>query len=229
MNPGEQRGSGKISMPRESMAARRKRAERINTILHSAYPEARTALRHRNPLQLLISTILSAQCTDERVNQVTATLFSTYQTAADFVDADPQRLEREIRPTGFFRAKTRNIQGCCRGLLELYDGEVPRTMEELTRLPGVGRKTANVVLGSAYGIAAGVVVDTHVARLSGRMGLSAHGDPEKIEADLMQLLPPEEWIGFSHRMIFHGRQVCTARRPRCAECTVGRLCPAFAP
>lgn len=216
-------------MPRETLAARQKRAGRINDILRSCYPEAHTALRHENPLQLLVSTILSAQCTDERVNQVTRTLFATYKTAADFAGADPRQLEEDIRPTGFFRNKARNIQGCCRGLLASHGGKVPRSLEELVRLPGVGRKTANVVLGSAFGIATGVVVDTHVARLSRRLGLSAQKTPEKIEADLMKLLPQEEWIDFSHRLIFHGRQVCAARKPRCADCRVGNLCPSYAP
>jgi endonuclease-3 len=216
-------------MPRETLAARQKRAGRINDILRSCYPEAHTALHHENPLQLLVSTILSAQCTDERVNQVTRTLFATYKTATDFATADPRQLEEDIRPTGFFRNKARNIQGCCRGLLMSHGGKVPRSLEELVRLPGVGRKTANVVLGSAFGIATGVVVDTHVARLSRRLNLSAQKTPEKIEADLMKLLPQKEWIDFSHRLIFHGRQVCAARKPRCAECRVGTLCPSYAP
>lgn len=215
-------------MARESLAARRKRTQKINDILKQEYPEARTALKHTTPLQLLVSTILSAQCTDERVNQVTRTLFKTYKSVADFAGADLRQLEDDIRPAGFFRNKAKSIQGCCRGLLEKHDGKVPRTMEELVRLPGIGRKTANVVLGSAFGIAVGVVVDTHVARLAGRMELSTQKYPEKIEADLMKLMPREEWIDFSHRMIFHGRRVCMARKPRCADCPVGKLCPSYA-
>jgi endonuclease-3 len=215
-------------MAQESFVARQKRAVKINDLLRQVYPEARTALKHRSPPQLLISTILSAQCTDERVNQVTKTLFVTYNTVADFAGAELTQLENDIRPTGFFRNKARNIRGCCRELLEEHDGKVPRTLAELVKLPGVGRKTANVVLGSAFGLAEGVVVDTHVARLAGRMRLSAQKNPEKIEADLIKLLPKEEWIGFSHRMIFHGRRVCAARKPRCLDCSVGKLCPSYA-
>ena len=221
--------SGNTVMARESFAARRKRAVKINDLLRQAYPEARTALKHRSPLQLLVSTILSAQCTDERVNQVTRTLFVRYKTVADFAGAELKQLENDIRPTGFFRNKARNIQGCCRDLLEQHGGKVPRTLAELVRLPGVGRKTANVVLGSAFGLAEGVVVDTHVARLAGRMRLSAQKNPEKIEADLMKLLPKEEWIGFSHRMIFHGRRICAARKPRCSDCPAGKSCPSYVP
>jgi len=216
-------------MKKESVAAKRERAIEINEILKRIYPDSQTALRHRNPVQLLVATILSAQCTDERVNEVTKTLFKKYRTAADYANADPEELENDIRPTGFFRNKTKSIQGCCRGLIEKHGGKVPRTMQDLVKLPGVGRKTANVVLGSAYGIVSGVVVDTHVARLAGRLKLSDQRNPEKIEADLMKLLPEEEWIGFAHRLIFHGRRVCQARRPRCSDCAVGHLCPAFAP
>jgi len=216
-------------MTKESAAAKRDRANEINVILKKIHPDAQTALRHRNPVQLLVATILSAQCTDERVNEVTKTLFKKYRTASDYADADAEELENDIRPAGFFRNKTKSIQGCCRGLLEKHGGKVPRSMQELVQLPGVGRKTANVVLGSAYGIVSGIVVDTHVARLSGRLKLSSQRTPEKIEADLMKLLPEDEWIGIAHRLIFHGRRVCQARKPRCAECAVGHLCPAFAP
>jgi len=214
---------------KETLVARRKRAIKINSILAQTYPEAKTALRHRNPVQLMVATILSAQCTDVRVNEVTKTLFAKYKGAADYADADPAELEHDIRPTGFFRNKAKNIKACCRELLEKHGGEVPRTISELVHLPGIGRKTANVILGSAFGLTSGVVVDTHVARLSGRLKLSAQNNPEKIEADLMKLLPPEEWIGFAHRLIFHGRRVCPARKPRCAECTIGQLCPSYAP
>lgn len=214
---------------KETLAARRSRTIKINSILAQAYPEATTALEHRSPLQLLVATILSAQCTDKRVNEVTKSLFVKYQGAADYAAADPAELENDIRPTGFFRNKAKSIKGCCQELLEKHGGEVPPTISDLVQLPGIGRKTANVVLGSAFGIASGVVVDTHVARLSGRLKLSAQKNPEKIEADLMKLLPQEEWIGFAHRLIFHGRRVCPARKPRCAECTIGGFCPSFAP
>ena len=201
------------------------RARDVVRLLAAEYPEARCALKFRDPLQLLIATILSAQCTDERVNQVTRFLFAKYRTAADYADADPGEFEREIRPTGFYRNKAKNIRACCRGLVEEYGGKVPGQMAELVRLPGIGRKTANVVLGTAMGLATGVVVDTHVIRLSRRMGLTRHLDPEKIERVLMKLIPPEEWIDFSHRMIWHGRRVCAARRPACERCRLRDVCP----
>ena len=215
-------------MAAESHIAKRKRAIQINAVLSGTYPDARTALHYQNPLQLLVATILSAQCTDERVNKVTRLLFVKYKSAADYAAADVEALQEDIRSTGFFRNKAKNIRGCCQELVEKHGGKVPPTMEELVQLPGVGRKTANVVLGSAFGIASGIVVDTHVARLAARLRLSARKNPEQIEADLMKLLPLEEWIGFSHRLIFHGRQVCQARKPRCAVCPIGRLCPSFA-
>jgi endonuclease-3 len=189
------------------------------------YPAARCALEFHNPLELLIATILSAQCTDQRVNLVTRDLFARYRTAADYAQAPLPRLERAIQSTGFFRNKAKNIQACCRQLVERHGGEVPRTMEELVALPGVGRKTANVVLGTAFGLASGVVVDTHVARLSKRLGLTRHRDPLKIERDLMETVPRKAWIDLSHRLIQHGRQVCLARRPRCEECGLNRICP----
>jgi endonuclease-3 len=182
------------------------------------------ALKHENPFQLLISTILSAQCTDERVNQVTATLFPKYPTPKDFAYANPRDLEKDIRPTGFFRNKTKSIMGASKKIVEEFGGAVPRTMEELLTLPGVARKTANVVLGTAFGIAAGIVVDTHVQRLSGRLDLSRNEEPKKIEQDLMQIIPQERWILFSHQLIWHGRRVCQARKPRCTECNLERLC-----
>lgn len=192
--------------------------------LDEAYPAAACALKHQNAFQLLISTILSAQCTDERVNQVTATLFPKYPDAKAFAYANPADIEREIRPTGFFRNKTKSIMGASKKIVEEFHGEVPRTMEELLTLPGVARKTANVVLGTAFGIAAGVVVDTHVQRLSERLDLTKNTDPKKIEQDLMQVIPQDRWILFSHQLIWHGRRVCQARKPRCVECNLERLC-----
>ena len=200
------------------------RAKKILERLERAYPAAQCALRHENPLQLLVSTILSAQCTDERVNQVTQALFQKYKTAADFAYADPREFEKEIRPTGFFRSKTKSILGATKLLVEKFGGEVPRTMEELLTLPGVARKTANVVLGTAFGISSGVVVDTHVTRLSRRLDLSREEDPKKIEQDLMPIVPKARWIVFSHQLIWHGRLVCQARKPKCGECPVEDLC-----
>jgi endonuclease III len=201
------------------------RANEINRRLKKAYPTAHCALNHTSPLELLIATILSAQCTDERVNQVTASLFRKYRTCEDYLQVAPQELEQDIRPTGFFRNKTKSIQGACRMLLEKYRGNIPKTMEELLLLPGVARKTANVVLGVAFAIPSGVVVDTHVGRLARRMGLTRDERPDKVEADLMALLPRKEWINFSHRMIMHGRQICIARKPRCSICPVANICP----
>jgi endonuclease-3 len=182
-------------------------------------------LRHDNAFQLLIATILSAQCTDERVNQVTSGLFERYPTARAIADLPLETLEREIKSTGFFRNKARNIKACCQQLVEQYDGDVPQAMDELVKLPGVGRKTANVVLGTAFGIAVGVVVDTHVTRISRRLGLTRNATAEKIEQDLMKVLPRSEWIDFSHRVIHHGRKTCKAARPRCDDCCLLELCP----
>ena len=200
-------------------------AEEINRRLKKAYPKAACALNHTSPLELLIATILSAQCRDERVNQVTASLFRTYRTCEDYLQVSPQELEEDIRPTGFFRNKTKSIQGACRVLLERFGGNIPKTLDELIVLPGVARKTANVVLGVAFGIPSGVVVDTHVGRLARRMGLTKNERPDKVETDLMSLLPKSEWIDFSHRMILHGRQICIARNPRCRDCTIASICP----
>lgn len=208
-----------------STDATRQRARTIVRRLSKAFPEVHTALEHRTPLQLLVATILSAQCTDERVNRVTKDLFQKYLAAEDYTAAPAGELERDIQPTGFFRNKARSLRGCCKLLAEKHAGQVPRTMPEMLELPGVGRKTANVVLGSAYGLTTGVVVDTHVGRLSRRMGLTKHTDPEKIEQDLMRVIPKAGWIKFSHRMIFHGRQVCTARKPRCSDCCLHDVCP----
>lgn len=204
--------------------ALRSRARKIFQGLAKLYPDAHCALAHQNPLQLLVATILSAQCTDVRVNLVTPALFARYPTAKDFAEANPAELEGLIRSTGFFRAKARSIQSCCRQLLEKHHGEVPRTMEELVPLAGVGRKTANVVLGNAFSTP-GITVDTHVRRLSQRLGLTEQEDPAKIEQDLNALLPAKEWTMFSHRMIFHGRQVCHARKPKCDGCALAMICP----
>ncbi len=206
-------------------ASKKRHARKIAAQLAVDYADAQCALNFSSPLELLVATILSAQCTDQRVNLVTARLFKRYRSAQDYADASSAELEREIQSTGFFRNKAKNIQSCCRLLVERHDGQVPQTLDELVVLPGVGRKTANVVLGTAFGIASGVVVDTHVTRLSQRMGLTAETDAVRIERDLMQMLPREAWIDFSHRMIHHGRQVCIARRPRCAECSLQKICP----
>lgn len=192
--------------------------------LDEAYPAATCALKHENAFQLLISTILSAQCTDERVNIVTASLFPKYPNAKAFAYANPRELEQDIRPTGFFRNKTKSIMGASTRIIEEFRGEVPKTMDELLTLPGVARKTANVVLGTAFGIASGVVVDTHVQRLSGRLDLSRNSDPRKIEQDLMKIVPQNKWILFSHQLIWHGRRVCRARTPKCLECNLESLC-----
>jgi len=193
--------------------------------LHRARPEARVELRHGSPLELLIATILSAQCTDERVNLVTPVLFRKWPDATALARAPLPDLEATIRSTGFFRAKARSIKACCQALLERHGGEVPRTMEEMVRLPGVGRKTANVVLGAGYGIPSGIVVDTHMARVAARLGLTRETDPVRIERDLLALVPREEWIFFSIAAILHGRYVCQARRPRCGACPLNPHCP----
>ena len=210
---------------RESKVAKAERARTILGRLKKEYPDARCALDHGDAYQLLVATILSAQCTDARVNLVTPALFARYPTAQVLAAADPAEVEELIRSTGFFRNKTKSLIGMARALLAGHGGEVPRTMEELRVLPGVGRKTANVVLGNAYGINEGVTVDTHVTRLSRLLGLTRHDDPVKIEQDLMQLFPQEEWALLSHLLIVHGRQVCIARRPRCPACVLADLCP----
>src|SRR5271169_5472409 len=201
--------------------------QRVGTILQKldeSYPNVTCALEHHTAFQLLISTILSAQCTDERVNRVTKTLFVKYRTPKDFAYANPAELEQDIRPTGFFRNKTKSIIGAGKKIAEEFGGEVPRTMDELLTLPGVARKTANVVLGTAFGIAVGVVVDTHVTRLSNRLDLSRNSDPKKIEQDLMRVIPQDKWVLFSHQLIWHGRKVCQARKPKCFACNLEPLC-----
>jgi len=192
--------------------------------LDEAYPDALCELKHENAFQLLISTILSAQCTDVRVSQVTQTLYKKYPNPKAFAYATPSELEQEIRPTGFFRNKTKSVMGASKAIVEQFGGEVPRTMEEILTLPGVARKTANVVLGTAYGIPSGVVVDTHVQRIANRLDLTRNEDPKKIEQDLMQVIPQERWIQFSHQIIWHGRRVCVARKPKCMECNMESLC-----
>jgi endonuclease-3 len=201
-----------------------RRVAAILAKLDETYPNATCELNHENPFQLLISTILSAQCTDVRVNQVAETLYKKYPDPKAFAYATPSELEKEIRPTGFFRNKTKSVMGASKAILEKFGGEVPRTMEEILTLPGVARKTGNVVLGTAYGIASGVVVDTHVLRLSNRLDLSREEDPKKVEQDLMKIIPQEKWIEFSHQLIWHGRRVCQARKPKCIECNLEPLC-----
>jgi endonuclease-3 len=201
----------------------RTRASRIVRKLAKLYPDAHCALHYENPLQLLVATILSAQCTDERVNRVTPALFARYPDAKAFATAEQAELEKMIQSTGFFRNKAKNIIACCRQLVDLYDGAVPQTMEALVPLPGIGRKTANVILGNCFDVP-GIPVDTHVSRLSQRMGLSEHDDPVKIERDLMGLIAKKAWTMFGHRMIFHGRQVCHARKPMCEKCQLSALC-----
>jgi endonuclease III len=201
-----------------------KRVAAILAKLDEAYPQAVCELKHENAFQLLISTILSAQCTDVRVNEVTETLYKKYTSPEAFAYANPSELEKEIRPTGFFRNKTKSIMGASKAIVATFGGQVPRTMEELLTLPGVARKTGNVVLGTAFGIAVGVVVDTHVMRLSRRLDLTKQEEPKGIEQDLMRILPKEKWIQFSHQLIWHGRRVCYARKPNCRECNLESIC-----
>ena len=212
-------------MPRETTAAKTARLKKIIAGLRKIYPDAHCELNHASPLELLVATILSAQCTDKRVNLVTAELFKKYHSAADYANASTAEFEQDIKSTGFYRNKAKNIQACCRKLVERHAGKVPRTMEELTQLDGVGRKTANVVLGNAFGLNAGVVVDTHVARLSHRLGLTNEKEPAKIEQVLMKLVPQQQRTLFSHWLIWHGRRRCGARKPACGECEIKGLCP----
>ena len=212
-------------MFRENQAAKTTRVKKIMAGLRAAYPDAHCELNFSNPLELLVATILSAQCTDKRVNIVTAELFKKYRSAADFANAPLAELEQAVRTTGFYRSKAKNIKACCAALVEKFGGEVPRTMEELHALAGVGRKTANVVLGNAFDINVGVVVDTHVARLSNRLGLAKGTDAVKLEQELMKLVPREQWTLFSHWLIWHGRRRCAARSPDCLNCEIKKLCP----
>lgn len=219
--------SGKVSRVTKLARAAGTDPQRIAAILaklDEAYPNATCELKHENAFQLLISTILSAQCTDVRVNQVAERLYKKYPDPRAFAYATPSELEHEIRPTGFFRNKTKSVMGASTAIIEKFGGEVPRTMEEILTLPGVARKTANVVLGTAYGIPSGIVVDTHVQRIANRLDLTRNEDPKKIEQDLIQLIPKEKWIQFSHQIIWHGRRVCQARKPKCVECNMETLC-----
>ena len=212
-------------MPRETYAARYERTQKIISALKQTYPDAHCELNFSNPLQLLIATILSAQCTDKRVNIVTAELFKKFHSAKDFADAPLVDIEAAVKTTGFFRNKAKNLKACCAALVEKFGGEVPRTMDELHALAGVGRKTANVVLGNAFNINIGVVVDTHVTRLANRLGLAKGADAVKLELELDQLVPQNEWTLFSHWLIWHGRRRCAARKPDCANCEIQKLCP----
>jgi endonuclease III len=203
----------------------KQRTKKIIARLKKAYPDAKCSLNHSNPLELLIATILSAQCTDERVNIVTADLFRKYRSCADYLKAPASELQNDVRTTGFFRNKTKSIQGACKMLKEEFQDQVPQSIDELLKLPGVARKTANVVLGNAFGIASGVVVDTHVSRISRRLGLTKNTQPEKIERDLVEIVPKSDWIDFSHLLIYHGRKICKARKPLCESCVVEKYCP----
>lgn len=203
----------------------KQRTRKIIRLLRRQYPDAHCSLNHSTPLELLLATILSAQCTDERVNMVTADLFRKYRSAQDYLNVPLEELEQDIRSTGFFHNKAKSIQGTCRMITERFGGRVPDRFEDLLELPGVARKTANVVMGNAFGVASGVVVDTHVSRLSQRLGLTEHDNPEKIERDLAELVPKKDWVDFSHLLIYHGRNVCKARLPQCSECVLESLCP----
>jgi len=201
------------------------RTLKVIELLEKEHPDAKIALHYTNPLELLVATILSAQCTDERVNKVTQALFKKYTKAEDYAHADLTELEQDIRSTGFYRNKAKNIKKCCQLLVEKYNSQVPRTMEELLELPGVARKTANIVLSNAYGVIAGVAVDTHVRRLAQRLGLTENEDPAKIETDLMNIVPRDKWMRITDLLIFHGRRVCVARKPKCNVCVLNKICP----
>jgi endonuclease-3 len=215
--------TAKGTLTRESPIEQR--APEIIKRLTKAYPDAHVALDFTNPLECLIATILSAQCTDERVNMVTKTLFKKYRKAADYLAVPDAELAADIKPTGFFNQKTKSVRGACARIVEVYDGKVPDTMEELITLPGVARKTANIVLGNSYDVVVGIAVDTHVRRVGERLGFTERTDPNKIEQDLMRLIPEERWFGFTYVIIDHGRATCVARKPRCGECPVNDLCP----
>lgn len=201
------------------------RVRKLQVLLAEAYPEARCELNHRNAYELLVATILSAQCTDARVNQVTPAFFARFPNAQALAQASQEEVEALIRSTGFYRNKAKALLGMAKALVERHGGEVPRDMEAMVQLPGVGRKTANVVLGTAYGLATGIVVDTHVARVAQRLGLTTEDDPERIEQDLMALFPKDQWVALGHRLVLHGRYVCTARKPACSSCVLAEMCP----
>jgi endonuclease-3 len=201
------------------------RVVKIIDLLGKEHPDARIALDHSNTLELLVATMLSAQCTDERVNMVTKSLFKKYRRAEDYADADLKQLERDIKPTGFYRNKAKNLKACSKMLVEKFSSNVPRTMEEMLELPGVARKTANIVLSNSYGVVEGIAVDTHVRRLAKRLALTENDDPNKIEQDLMRIVPRDKWMRFTDLIIFHGRRICTAKKPKCAACVVNKLCP----
>lgn len=208
-----------------SVSVERKRINRILSILSKAYPNAKVALHFSNPLEMLVSTILSAQCTDERVNLVTKDLFKKYKTPEDYAKSEINEFEAMIRSTGFYRSKAKNIRNACQIIVEKFDSKVPRTMNELTSLPGIGRKTANIILSNSYGVIEGIAVDTHVVRVSKKLGLTNAKKPDKIEQDLMKLIKKESWVSFTYQMIEHGRQICNARKPLCNQCLLKRLCP----
>ncbi len=214
-----------MKQPQNTNSDDQNRTLKIIELLEKEHRDAKIALNHTNPLELLIATILSAQCTDERVNIVTKTLFKKYRSIEDYAGADLKELEQDIRSTGFYRNKARNIKKCCQMILDKFGSQVPKTMEEILELPGVARKTANIVLSNAYGVVEGIAVDTHVRRLSRRLGLTANDNPDKIEQDLMKLVPKSKWMRFTELLIFHGRKTCTAKRPKCETCVVNKLCP----
>ena len=203
----------------------KEKIQEIIRLLEAEHPDAKIALEFSNPLELLVATMLSAQCTDKRVNEVTKTLFKKYRKPEDYVNVELEELEKDIKPTGFYKNKARNLKRCCKVLIEKYNSEVPRSMEEMLKLPGVGRKTANLVLSNAYGIVEGIAVDTHVRRVARRLGLTENSNPEKIEKDLMEKVPREKWARFTDLLIFHGRRVCSSRKPKCSNCVLNKLCP----
>jgi len=214
-----------ISKPADIKRDNKTRVLEIIGLLEKEHPDAKIALNYTNPLELLVATILSAQCTDRRVNIVTKALFQKYRKAEDYAKADLNELEEDIRPTGFYRNKAKNIKKCCQILVEKFNSHVPKTMKEMLELPGVARKTANIVLSNAYGIIEGIAVDTHVRRLARRLGLSEHEDPNKIERDLVKIVPKEKWMRFTDLLIFHGRRICGAKKPKCGICALNKLCP----
>jgi endonuclease-3 len=213
------------SKPIDMKLDNKTRVLEIIELLEKEHPDAKIALNYTTPLELLVATILSAQCTDRRVNIVTKALFKKYRKAEDYANADLEELEEDIRPTGFYRNKARNIKKCCQILVEKFNSQVPKTMEEMLELPGVARKTANIVLSNAYGVIKGIAIDTHVRRLAGRLRLTEHEDPNKIESDLMKIVPKDKWMKFTDLLIFHGRKICVARKPKCGICVLNKLCP----